>query len=148
MTGLERGGHRRFAASEIAAAERRRDLREREVAGRRVRIDGYRFPRGREGVGPARGLARERDPSQGAREVRPVRRLEPLARRGVPVGRRGVAPLALRLTKRGVVKAAAIDLEGQVRYELAMIRRAFATEDSAEAKRAFFEKVREITGPE
>jgi 2-(1,2-epoxy-1,2-dihydrophenyl)acetyl-CoA isomerase len=50
------------------------------------------------------------------------------------------APIASRLTKRGVVRAVAIDLEAQVRYELANIRRAFATEDAKEARRAFFEK--------
>ena len=50
------------------------------------------------------------------------------------------APIASRLTKRGVVRAVAIDLEAQVRYELANIRRAFATDDAKEARRAFFEK--------
>lgn len=50
------------------------------------------------------------------------------------------APIANRLTKRGVTRATAIDLEAQVRYELANIRRAFATEDAQEARRAFFEK--------
>ncbi|HEY3082982.1 MAG TPA: hypothetical protein VGM69_24090 [Chloroflexota bacterium] len=50
------------------------------------------------------------------------------------------APLAARLTKRGIVRATGIDLEAQVRYELANIRRAFATEDAQEARRAFFEK--------
>ncbi|MBI1736837.1 MAG: enoyl-CoA hydratase/isomerase family protein [Candidatus Rokubacteria bacterium] len=50
------------------------------------------------------------------------------------------APIASRLTKRGVTRATAIDLEAQVRYELANIRRAFATEDAQEARRAFFEK--------
>lgn len=50
------------------------------------------------------------------------------------------APIASRLTKRGVARATAIDLEAQVRYELANIRRAFATEDAQEARRAFFEK--------
>ena len=34
----------------------------------------------------------------------------------------------------------AIDLESQVRYELANIRRAFATKDAEEAREAFFEK--------
>jgi 2-(1,2-epoxy-1,2-dihydrophenyl)acetyl-CoA isomerase len=52
----------------------------------------------------------------------------------------GRAPLASRLTKRGVTRATAIDLETHVRYELANIRRAFATEDATEARRAFFEK--------
>ena len=50
------------------------------------------------------------------------------------------APIASRLTKRGVTRATAIDLEAQVRYELANIRRAFTTEDAQEARRAFFEK--------
>ncbi len=50
------------------------------------------------------------------------------------------SPIASRLTKRGVMRATAIDLESQVRYELANIRRAFATEDAQEARRAFFEK--------
>jgi 2-(1,2-epoxy-1,2-dihydrophenyl)acetyl-CoA isomerase len=50
------------------------------------------------------------------------------------------APIASRLTKRGVARATAIDLEAHVRYELANIRRAFSTEDAAEARRAFFEK--------
>ncbi len=50
------------------------------------------------------------------------------------------APIASRLTKRGVTRATAIDLEAQLRYELANIRRAFATDDAAEARRAFFEK--------
>jgi len=50
------------------------------------------------------------------------------------------APLAARLTKRGIVKASGIDLEAQVRYELANILRAFATEDAQGARRAFLEK--------
>lgn len=50
------------------------------------------------------------------------------------------APLANRLTKRGVVTATSIDLEQHVRYELANIRRAFATRDAEEARKAFFEK--------
>ena len=50
------------------------------------------------------------------------------------------APIASRLTKRGVAKATEIDLEAQVRYELANIRRAFATEDATEARKAFLEK--------
>jgi 2-(1,2-epoxy-1,2-dihydrophenyl)acetyl-CoA isomerase len=50
------------------------------------------------------------------------------------------APLASRLTKRGVARATAIDLEDHLRYELANIRRAFASEDAAEARRAFFDK--------
>jgi 2-(1,2-epoxy-1,2-dihydrophenyl)acetyl-CoA isomerase len=50
------------------------------------------------------------------------------------------APIAGRLTKRGVTRATAIDLEAHVRYELANIRRAFSTEDASEARRAFFDK--------
>jgi len=50
------------------------------------------------------------------------------------------SPIASRLTKRGIARATAIDLEGQVRYELANIQRAFATDDAAEARKAFFEK--------
>ncbi|MBI3825195.1 MAG: enoyl-CoA hydratase/isomerase family protein [Candidatus Rokubacteria bacterium] len=50
------------------------------------------------------------------------------------------SPIAARLTKRGVGRAVAIDLEAQVRYELANIRSAFASEDAGEARRAFFEK--------
>ena len=52
------------------------------------------------------------------------------------------APISNRLTKRGIARATAIDLEGHLRYELANIRRAFATEDAAEARKAFFEKRR------
>jgi 2-(1,2-epoxy-1,2-dihydrophenyl)acetyl-CoA isomerase len=50
------------------------------------------------------------------------------------------SPIASRLTKRGIAKATSIDLEAQVRYELANIQRAFATHDAAEARKAFFEK--------
>ena len=50
------------------------------------------------------------------------------------------APIASRLTKRGLTRATRIDLEAQVRFELANIRRAFATDDAKEARRAFFEK--------
>jgi len=50
------------------------------------------------------------------------------------------APLANRLTKRGIARTTAIDLEDHLRYELANIRRAFASDDAAEARRAFFEK--------
>lgn len=50
------------------------------------------------------------------------------------------APIASRLTKRGLTRATAIDLEAQVRFELANIRHAFQTEDATEARRAFFEK--------
>lgn len=50
------------------------------------------------------------------------------------------SPLASRLTKRGVTRAVSIDLESQVRYELANILRAFRSGDSQEARAAFFEK--------
>ena len=50
------------------------------------------------------------------------------------------SPIASRLTKRGITRATAIDLESQVRYELVNIQRAFATNDAAEARKAFFEK--------
>ena len=50
------------------------------------------------------------------------------------------SPIASRFTKRGVVRATDIDLEAQLRYELANIRRAFATDDAKEARQAFFEK--------
>lgn len=49
------------------------------------------------------------------------------------------SPIASRLTKRGITRATAIDLESQVRFELANIQRAFATNDAAEARKAFFE---------
>ena len=50
------------------------------------------------------------------------------------------SPIASRLTKRTIARATAIDLEDQLRYELASIRRAFATDDAKEARQAFFEK--------
>src|SRR2546422_591506 len=50
------------------------------------------------------------------------------------------SPVASRLTKRGITRATAIDLEAQVRFELANIQRAFATNDATEARKAFFEK--------
>ncbi len=50
------------------------------------------------------------------------------------------SPIASRLTKRGIVRATQIDLEAQVRFELANIRRAFQTNDAEEARKAFFEK--------
>ena len=49
-------------------------------------------------------------------------------------------PITARLTKRCLTKATAIDLEAQVRFELANIRRAFETRDSREARKAFLEK--------
>ncbi len=50
------------------------------------------------------------------------------------------SPIASRLTKRGIVRATSIDIQSQVRYELANIRRAFSTQDAEEARKAFFEK--------
>ena len=50
------------------------------------------------------------------------------------------SPIASRFTKRGITRATRIDVEDQVRFELANIRRAFATDDAAEARKAFFEK--------
>ena len=50
------------------------------------------------------------------------------------------SPIASRFTKRGITRATRIDLEDQVRFELANIRRAFATNDASEAREAFFEK--------
>ncbi len=51
------------------------------------------------------------------------------------------SPITMRLTKRGLRRATtAIDLQAQLRYELANIRTAFASEDAKEARRAFFEK--------
>jgi 2-(1,2-epoxy-1,2-dihydrophenyl)acetyl-CoA isomerase len=50
------------------------------------------------------------------------------------------SPIASRLTKRGVTRAPSIDVEAHVRYELGNIRRAFATQDAQEARKAFFEK--------
>ena len=48
--------------------------------------------------------------------------------------------ITTRLTKRGLTKATGIDLETLVRFELANIRRAFQSQDSQEARRAFLEK--------
>jgi 2-(1,2-epoxy-1,2-dihydrophenyl)acetyl-CoA isomerase len=51
------------------------------------------------------------------------------------------SPYTLRLTKRGMERATrSIDLEAQLRLELANIRRAFASEDGREARQAFLEK--------
>ena len=51
------------------------------------------------------------------------------------------SPITMRLTKRGVAKATQdIDLEAQMRLEIANIGRAFASEDAKEARQAFFEK--------
>ena len=51
------------------------------------------------------------------------------------------SPITLRLLKRGLVKSLeSTDMEQQLRYELANIRRAFASEDAKEARQAFLEK--------
>lgn len=51
------------------------------------------------------------------------------------------SPITLRLLKRGMTKALeSTDLEQQLRYEVANIRIAFASEDAKEARAAFFEK--------
>jgi 2-(1,2-epoxy-1,2-dihydrophenyl)acetyl-CoA isomerase len=51
------------------------------------------------------------------------------------------SPMTLRLTKRGIHRATrAIDLEAQLRYELANITKAFTSEDGREARAAFLEK--------
>lgn len=51
------------------------------------------------------------------------------------------SPITTRLTKRTIAKATtAIDLETHVRYELATIHRAFASEDAKECRKAFLEK--------
>jgi len=55
------------------------------------------------------------------------------------------SPITLRLLKRGMVKSYEThDLEQQLRYEVANIRRAFASEDGQEARRAFLEKRRPV----
>jgi len=51
------------------------------------------------------------------------------------------SPITLRLLKRGMSRWAETgDMEGQLRYEVANIRRAFASDDGQEARRAFLEK--------
>ncbi|HEV2160540.1 enoyl-CoA hydratase/isomerase family protein [Bradyrhizobium sp.] len=51
------------------------------------------------------------------------------------------SPITLRLLKRGLTRGIeCIDMESQLRFELANIRRAFASEDAKEARRAFKEK--------
>ena len=51
------------------------------------------------------------------------------------------SPITLRLLKRGMVKSyETSDLESQLRYEVANIRKAFGSEDGQEARRAFLEK--------
>lgn len=58
------------------------------------------------------------------------------------------SPITLRLLKRGIVKAVdSIDMESQLRFEVANIRKAFGSEDGQEARRAFLEKRRpQFTG--
>jgi len=51
-----------------------------------------------------------------------------------------LSPITTRLTKRGLTRATAIDLEAQIRFELANFTRAFRSQDSQEARRAFLEK--------
>jgi 2-(1,2-epoxy-1,2-dihydrophenyl)acetyl-CoA isomerase len=51
------------------------------------------------------------------------------------------SPITLRLLKRGMVRSyETLDLESQLRFEVANIRRAFGSEDGQEARRAFLEK--------
>jgi 2-(1,2-epoxy-1,2-dihydrophenyl)acetyl-CoA isomerase len=51
------------------------------------------------------------------------------------------SPITLRLLKRGMARASeGSDLESQLRFEVANIRRAFGSEDGQEARRAFLEK--------
>lgn len=51
------------------------------------------------------------------------------------------SPITLRLLKRGLAKACEfIDVEQQLRLEISNIKRAFASEDGQEARRAFLEK--------
>ncbi len=55
------------------------------------------------------------------------------------------SPITLRLLKRGLTKSLeTTDLEQQLRYEVANIRIAFASEDAKEARKAFFEKRRPV----
>ncbi len=51
------------------------------------------------------------------------------------------SPITFRLLKRGMSKALySTDMEQQLRFELANVRRAFASEDAVEARQAFMEK--------
>ena len=51
------------------------------------------------------------------------------------------SPITLRLLKRGMTRSAeGTDLESQLRFEVANIRKAFGSEDGQEARRAFLEK--------
>ncbi|HEY5475113.1 MAG TPA: enoyl-CoA hydratase/isomerase family protein [Tepidiformaceae bacterium] len=51
-----------------------------------------------------------------------------------------LSPITSRLTKRGVGRAVAIDLESQLRYEVANIGKAFGSRDGKEARAAFLER--------
>jgi len=51
------------------------------------------------------------------------------------------SPITLRLLKRGMVRSTeTVEMESQLRYEVANIGRAFRSEDGQEARRAFLEK--------
>lgn len=51
------------------------------------------------------------------------------------------SPITLRLLKRGIARSyETTDVESQLRFEVSNIRRAFASEDGQEARRAFLEK--------
>jgi 2-(1,2-epoxy-1,2-dihydrophenyl)acetyl-CoA isomerase len=51
------------------------------------------------------------------------------------------SPITLRLLKRGMVRATeGVELESQLRFEVANIRKAFGSQDGQEARRAFLEK--------
>ncbi|MCA9821068.1 MAG: hypothetical protein KC470_00575, partial [Dehalococcoidia bacterium] len=51
------------------------------------------------------------------------------------------SPITARLTKRGLREATtSLNTESQLRFEVANIRRAFASDDAKEARKAFFEK--------
>lgn len=55
------------------------------------------------------------------------------------------SPITLRLLKRGMVRSTeGVELESQLRYEVANIRKAFGSEDGQEARRAFLEKRRPV----
>jgi 2-(1,2-epoxy-1,2-dihydrophenyl)acetyl-CoA isomerase len=55
------------------------------------------------------------------------------------------SPITLRLLKRGMVRSSeGTDLESQLRFEVANIRKAFGSEDGQEARRAFLEKRRPV----
>src|SRR6201996_4492603 len=51
------------------------------------------------------------------------------------------SPITLRLLKRGMVRSyESVELESQLRFEVANIRKAFGSQDGQEARRAFLEK--------